>query len=84
MHYRQGHDEEGGMDVADRLDWYVEWWHDSRFFGKHHKLSNLTRKEARRVFSLMWRMRASRAVLGSPRGIEREKVRRKKHGKAEE
>ncbi len=55
-------------------NWEVEWWND-RFRGGYHKVSNLTEKEAKRLFTLVWRLKASRALLGNSRGTLVEKNR---------
>ena len=55
-------------------NYYVEWWFP-RFKGSHHKVANLTLKEAKRLFTQVWRFRSTRAVLGGLEGILKEKAR---------
>ncbi len=55
-------------------DWQVEWWCD-RFRGGYHKCLNLTEREAKRIFTLVWRLKATRAVLRNSRGHYAEKNR---------
>lgn len=58
----------------EQADYTLEW-EFPRFRGGYHKLPNLTQKEAKRLFTLVWHLRATKAKISGKEGVLKEKER---------